>query len=407
MEEKDRVADAGRILITSLDGIRVVDLTTNVAGPFATQILGDLGAIVVKVERPGTGDDARSWGPPFWDPADEQMSVSFSALNRNKRSVVLDLKSDAGISVLRELVREADVLVQNLRPGALARLGLSAEQAQKLNPRLVYCEITGYGLTGPRAGEPAYDPLMQAYSGLMSITGEDGREPVRIPVSIIDKTTGMWAVIGIMNALRLRDREGRGSHVSASLLETALDWIGSQIMMYMASGQVLARLGSAAPGIAPYQAFATSDQHIVVSAGNQRLWQRLCATIGRPDLLENPRFATNADRFVNRKLLASEIEATLGQAGADQWLQMLTEAGIPCAPIRTIDQIPNDPQVASSEMLLPGRDDLLGELTFIATPVRTDGKRFSIERLPPRLGADTDDVVARLWASERGRTVVP
>ncbi len=380
-------------MITSLDGINVVDLTTNVAGPVATQILGDLGATVVKVERPGTGDDARSWGPPFWTSKDERMSVLFSAMNRNKRSIVLDLKSDADIAVLRDLVRKADVMVQNLRPGVLAKLGLPADELLRLNPRLVYCEITGYGSSGPKAAEPAYDPLMQAYSGLMSITGEDDRPPVRIPVSILDKTTGMWAVIAIMNALRRRDREDCGSHVSVSLLETALDWESNQIMMNLASGQVPAKLGSAALGIAPYQAFATQDRYIVVSAGNQRLWQLLCATIVRNDLLDDPRFATNADRFVHRQQLADELEATFCDASADFWLRRLAEAGVPCAPIRTIDEIPDDPQVASTEMLLPAQDELLGKLTVVATPIRTDGERFPIDRLPPRLDADADEII--------------
>lgn len=366
----------------SLQGVKVVDLTTNVAGPFATQVLGDLGADVIKVERPA-GDDTRGWGPPYWPDGE---SVTFSTLNRNKRSVVIDLATSAGKQRLRQLLVEADVVVQSMRPGAFDRLGFSEDVLRELNPGLVQCQITGFGATGPAAMKPAYDPLMQAFSGLMSLTGEPGRAPVRIPVSILDKGSGLWAVIGILNALRLRDRTGRGSTVSTSLLETALKWEPTQLAGVAADGSVAGQLGSATLGIAPYQAFAAKDRHLVVAVGNERLWDKFCRALERPDWPDDERFLTNADRFVNRELLAAEIEDELGRHEAAHWVEVFESVGIPCALIRRVDEVLEDEQVAATGVIEQVEHPDNPRYLMVHTPILTDGRRFDVRRRPPTLG---------------------
>ena len=378
--------------VASLADVTVVDLTTNVAGPFATQILGDLGADVIKIERPGSGDDTRGWGPPFW--GHDRVSVSFLTLNRNKRSVVLDLRSQEGAEQARRLIASADVLVQNLRPSALRRLGFDEATLMRLNPRLVYCEISGFGAVGPRASEPAFDPLMQAFSGLMSITGEDGGAPSRIPVSVLDKGTGLWAVIGVLNALRLRDLTGRGSTVRTSLLETALTWQSSQLLGYLSTGRAPGRLGSSMAGIAPYQAFLARDRHLVIAAGNDRLWCKLCAVLGLAHLADDERFTTNRLRYANRAELTRLIEEALGARDADAWLVLLGAAGTPAAPINDAGQVLAEPQVEAVGMLERPDDAGPEEPWYVHTTVTPNGVRFPIRRPAPKLGADTDDVLA-------------
>lgn len=378
----------------SLTDIRVVDLTTNVAGPFATQVLGDLGADVIKVER-RTGDDTRGWGPPFWPETGE--SVSFSTLNRNKRSVVLDLRNADGRRALEELVRSADVLVQNMRPGSFDRLGFPWPRLQELNPSLVYCDLSGFGPEGPRSGEPAYDPLMQAFSGLMSLTGEEGRPPVRIPVSILDKGTGLWAVIAVLDALRTRDRTGRGTHLQLSLLETALSWEPNQLIGHIATGRLPQRLGSAAPGIAPYQAFPTADGYMIVAAGNDRLFLTLCETVGRPDLTSDERFVDNKTRFANRAPLVEELSAVFEREPTSVWLQRLGAAGVPVAPIQTMDEVVADEQVrATGAIERLEHPDGGHDYALVRLPVRVDGQRHELRRMPPKLGEQTDEIMAEL-----------
>jgi crotonobetainyl-CoA:carnitine CoA-transferase CaiB-like acyl-CoA transferase len=374
----------------SLEGTRVIDLTNNVSGPMATQILGDLGADVIKVERP-SGDDTRGWGPPFWGDAVE--GGTFSSLNRNKRSVVLDLKDPVGRESLWALVRDADVLVQNMRPGALDELGFSWERLRVENPRLVYCEISGFGHVGPRAAEPAYDALMQAFSGLMSITGEENRPPARIPVSVLDKGTGMWAAIGVMNALMVCARTGRGQLVQTSLLDTALTWESVQLMGYLAHGDVPERLGSGAIGVAPYQAFPTQDGDIIVGAGNQRLWEKLCAVLEKAELLEDERFGTNAERFRNREDLEKELARTISLRPTDEWVEVLGGAGIPVSPINTVDRVANDPQVEALGALEPVDHPEVDGYTLVNLPIFMDGKRAPIRRRSPSLGEHTDEVL--------------
>lgn len=373
----------------SLDGIRVVDVTASVAGPFATLILADLGADVIKVERPGAGDDTRGWGPPFW----QGESCHFSALNRNKRSIELDLKDPEGAAGFRDLLATADVLVQNLRPGTLAKLGFSYEEVARVNPRLIYCDITGYGPDGPLSGAPAYDPLMQAFSGLMSLTGEDGRPPVRIPASILDQGTGMWTALAVLDALRTRDRTGAGVHVETSLLNTALMWLPAQFTTYFAAGEVPKRLGSGTIGIYPYAAFPTATGHVVVAAGNQGLWTRLCETLDRRDLLEDPRFASNAERVDHRDELFGELAATLSTEDSGYWVRKLGDAGVPCTPIQTLDEVAEHEQVEALGALPRLPHPRIEGFRAVMLPIREDGEYPAFRLAPPLLGEHTGQIL--------------
>jgi crotonobetainyl-CoA:carnitine CoA-transferase CaiB-like acyl-CoA transferase len=380
------------VMPTSLSGVRVIDLTVNVAGPFATQILGDLGANVIKVERPGTGDDTRAWGPPFW--GDEKIGVSFLTLNRNKRSIVVDLKTSAGLAQLEALVASADVLVQNLRPGALARIGLTEERLREINPRLVYCEISGFGADGPRAEEPAFDSLMQAFSGLMSITGDDAGSPARIPVSVLDKGTALWAVIAVLNALRLRDQADEFVTVRTSLLETALAWQPLQVLGYLATGDIPRRLGSGIAGIAPYQAFRARDRHLVIAAANDRLFVKLCDVLETPELLEDDRFSVNTKRFQNKAALTALIEEQLSGKTVDEWLVLCRQAGVPAAAINDVAHTLEEPQVQSIGMIEHHAD---GDApSYVHTPISTNGVRFPTTLQPPALGQDTEAVLKEI-----------
>jgi crotonobetainyl-CoA:carnitine CoA-transferase CaiB-like acyl-CoA transferase len=381
----------------SLDGIRVVDSTMSVAGPFATLILADLGADVIKIERPGAGDDTRGWGPPFWDGE----SCIFSALNRNKRSVALDLKDPADAERMRELLATADVFVQNLRPGAIEKLGFGYADVAEINPRLVYCDMTGYGSGGPLSSAPAYDPLMQAFGGLMSLTGEEGRPPSRIPVSVLDQGTGMWTAIAVLDALRTRERTGTGTHIETSLLNTALMWLPSQITGYFAAGVVPQRLGSGTIGIYPYAAFPTADGYVIVAAGNESLWVRLCGAIERTDLMNDPRFAQNADRVEHREELFTQLAATLTTKDTEHWVRLLDSVGVPCTPIQTLDEVVAHEQVAAIGALPEVPHPRIEGYRSVALPIRDGGRYPEFRMAPPLLGEHTDDVLAELAATRK------
>lgn len=376
----------------SLSGIRVVDITVSVAGPFATQILGDLGADVVKVERPGTGDDTRSWGPPFW----EDESTAFLALNRNKRSLALDLKAPEGKEALRRLIARSDIVVQNLRAGVFEGLGFGYDALRELNPGLIFCDMSGYGPAGPMKDLPAYDPLMQAFSGLMSLTGEEGRPPVRIPASILDQGTAMWTVVAALDALRARDATGQGAHVQTSLLQTALMWLPIQLTGYLASGDVPRPLGSGTSTIAPYQAFPTRDGHLIVAAGNDNLWRRLCAALERDDLAADPRFTGNPDRVRHRDELAAELSATFAAKPTGEWQKILDAAGVPITAIQTLDQVAAHPQVRATGALAPVPHPRIDDFTVVSTPLQRDGAYPGVRRVPPLLGEHSAEILGEL-----------
>lgn len=363
-----------------LAGFTVFEIGQNVAAPFASQILGDLGAHVIKIEKPA-GDDARHWGPPDWEGA----SAMFQTLNRNKVSQVCNFRDPEQVAALREqMVRDADVIIQNFRPGVLEGLGLDAETLRGLKPELVYCDMGAFGRGGPLSDLPGYDPLMQAYGGLMSVTGEPGQSPVRTGYSVVDCGTGMWAAIGIMAALMQRGRQGGGSRVEVSLFETALGWMQVANAQHLSSGEIPGRFGSGAATIVPYRAFETADGHLVIAAGNDGLFGRLCAAMGHPEWAADPRFATNPDRVRNRQTIDALIQNEIGSHDRAHWIGVLREANIPCAPVQDADEAFHCEQARALDVLLPVPDSAM---RFMGLPLRLDGARPEIRLAPPALGA--------------------
>lgn len=364
-----------------LSGLTVVEIGQNVAAPVAGQVLADLGAQVIKVEKVN-GDDARTWGPPFW----EGTSAVFQALNRNKASVVVDFQQSAEVEALRALiVARADVVIQSMRPGLLAAKGLRADDVLAARPDLVWCDLGAFGAGGPLSDQPGYDPLMQASGGLMSVTGEPDRPPVRTGYSVVDAGTGMWAVIAIQSALLRRARDGRGGMVDVSLYETALAWMTVPAAQYMASGQLPAKNGSGAEMIVPYRAYETADGWLVVAAGNNRLFARLSRALGHPEWTEDARFTGNPQRVANREAIDALIGGVMAGRPTAHWQSALEAADVPVAPVQTIAQTLEHPQTAAIQMLQPVPNS---PMRLMATPVRFDGARAPIRRAAPELDAD-------------------
>ena len=370
-----------------LSGLTVVEIGHSIAAPYAGMILGELGAEVIKVEHPQNGDACRGWGPPF----SEGAATCFHAVNRAKRGITVDLADPAQVEKLRALICErADIVIQNLKFGTLDKFGLSAAALLEAKPGLVYCNLGAFGATGPLRDRPGYDPMMQAYSGLMSLLGEDGRPPVRVTVSIIDMATGMWAVIGILSALQEKARTGRGGVVDTSLYETALAWMTIPLASYLANGEVPARYGSGVEMIVPYQAFAAADGHMMVAAGNDNLFRRLCAVIGRPSLADDPRFRTNGDRVVNRGALVPLLEDLFAAEPIAVWAARLEAAGIPNGPLHTVEQVIEDPQTRALGML----QRLAGSgLSLVGLPLSFDRVRPPLAKLAPALGEDNPELL--------------
>lgn len=364
-----------------LAGMLVVELGHSVAAPYAGQVLGDLGAEIIKIEKPG-GDDARKWGPPFVDGA----SATFQALNRNKRSVVLNLRDDGDRETLKELIRtRADAVLQNLRPGQLEGLGLGARDMLALKPSLVYCNLGAFGVRGPLADQPGYDPLMQAFGGIMSVVGEPGRPAVRVGPSIIDMGTGMWAALGIVSALLRRQLTGRGSVVDVSLFETAAAWMTMHAAQFLAGGELPGKAGSGQVGIVPYRAYRTADGELVVAAGNDGLFRRLCTVLRHPEWADDPRFAANPDRVRNVKALYALLEPEMQRRGNARWIALLQKEGIPCAPVQDVRQMLDHPQTRALDILrtVPG-----SSIPLIGLPLSFDGERPYGRHGSPSLGAD-------------------
>ncbi len=380
----------------SLTGLRVVEIGTSVAAPYAAQILGDFGADVVKVERLGTGDDSRSWAPPQWD----GVSVTFLALNRSKRSLVVDYKTDAGKKILESLISESDVLIQNLRPGALAAAGFDAGHIKALNPRLIYCELSGFGSAGPRASDPAYDPLVQAFSGIVSITGDESSAPSRVPVSLLDMGTGMWAALAVFEALRRRDQTGLGSHVELSLLQTALTWLTIPLMGVQSGSPVPGRQGSGLAGVVPYGAFPSSDGYVFISAGNNQTWHDLLDALGAGHLKEVGEYATNPQRVMHREGVTRDLSAATSRFTSNELVGLLAAARIPHSPVQTLDQVLGDEQVNALGQFRALHHDEIAEFTTLNLPMTFDGAYPEISQAPPALGADTQSVLASLGLSE-------
>ncbi len=367
-----------------LSGLTVVEMGSSVAAPFGAQVLAELGATVVKIENPQGGDDARLWGPPVFEGA----STTFCALNRNKLSAAVDLKDAAQLTGLRRFILEqADVVLQNMRSGVVERLGLDAITLQAAKPSLIYCNLSAFGTAGPLCGKPGYDPMMQAFGGIMSFTGEEGREPVRVGPSIIDQGAGMWAVIGILAALHRRDATGEGTVIDTSLYETALGWTTVQAATFLASGRVPRRIGSENAGIAPYKAYrAADDAWLVIAAGNDGLFRRLAGVLGHPEWADDPQFRTNPDRVANREQLNQLVAETVATAACAEWLARFDAADLPAAPVLSLDQVLAHPQSQAVAMLQPAPD---GGLPLLGIPLQFDGVRPPYRSPPPSLGRDT------------------
>jgi len=380
----NRPADADSLPLT---GMKVLDLTRNVAGPYASLILADLGADVVKIEALH-GDDCRGWGPPFIG----EDSLTFMALNRNKRSVALDLREASSHATMDALVSESDVVLSSFRTGALDTLGYGWEWAQKLNPKIIYASITAFGDRGPLKDEPGYDTLIQAYAGLMSVTGEDGRPPVRVGVSIIDQTTGMWAAMAVLAALYERETTGQGRKIDTSLYETGIGWMATAIANYSQDGVNPTRCGSGAASIVPYQAFMTRDGYLVIAAGNNQLFAKLAGVLMQKQWVTDPRFASNGHRVEARKALAELIEEETQKYTRQELMGLLRAVGVPCSELREVADLHSDPQAAALE-LFTDLDGYEVPPRLVSLPMSFDGRRLPIRLRPPSLGEHTAEVV--------------
>jgi len=376
-----------------LAGIKVLDLSRVLAGPWASQTLADLGADVIKVERPGVGDDTRSWGPPWHTNAQgEQLSAYFIAANRGKRSVTIDMATTEGQALVRDLAQRSDILIENFKVGDMQRRGLDYGSLQALNPQLIYCSITGFGQTGPYKERPGYDFMIQGMSGLMSITGEpeaksnDG--PQKVGVAVADVLTGLYATIAILAAVQERQRSGLGQSIDMSLFDVMAASLANQASNYLVSGVAPDRLGNSHPNVVPYQTFATLDGYIIVAVGNDSQFRKLCAAIGKPNLGEDPLYLSNALRVAHRESLIVEIQASMVNQSMDQWLEILESAGVPCGPINTIDRLFSDPQTRERGTQL----DLEG-MPLVANPIKYSRSEINYGIKPPELGVDTDRIL--------------
>ncbi|MEX2127660.1 MAG: CoA transferase [Xanthobacteraceae bacterium] len=371
-----------------LSGLLAVELGTSVAGPTGGQILATLGAEVIKIESP-SGDDARSWGPPFVG----GVAALFHAVNRDKRSAVIDFKDTNQCEALaRFIVERADIVLQNLRPGVVEKFSLDGANLVARKPSLIYCNIAAFGATGPLKVKPGYDPLIQAFGGIMSVTGDEGRPPVRVGPSIVDQGAALWAVIGILAALNRRTRTGHGCVVGTSLYEAALGWIGMHAANYVASGRVPKRLGTENPSLAPAKAYEALDGWIVIAAGNDNLFARFCKAIGKSDWIDEPAFHTNPERVRNRERLNELIAAEIKTATREAWLTKLDEAGVPCAPMLSIDEVLVHPQSKAVQMMQAGPN---GGAPAMGVPLQFDGKRPPFQRIAPKLGDATEFVLGK------------
>ena len=375
-----------------LDGIRVLDLTRVVAGPYCSMFLGDLGADVVKVEQPDTGDDTRGWGPPFAGGE----SAYFLSINRNKRSLALDLKSKRAVELLRQLVKVADVVIENFRPGTMQRFGLAEQDLRKLNPRLIYASLTGFGADGPMSDWPGYDLIVQAWGGLMSITGAPDGEPVKVGVAIIDLVAGLMLGKAVTAALFAREKIGVGQRIDTSLLEAEVASLINVGSNYLVGGKVPTRWGNAHPNIVPYQNFKTADGYLVIGVASEVIWKRFCQAIGRPNLTDDARFANNSLRVENRTKLIALLSEVFLQRDNETWFKLLTAAEVPCSPVQTIDQVFQAPQVLHRDMVMEIEHPTAGKVRMAGIPVKFSVTPASL-RLPPPLLGEHNEAILSNW----------
>ena len=389
-----------------LEGVRVLDLTRILAGPTATQLLGDLGADVIKVENPGTGgDDTRSWGPPFVAGPDGQptdLSAYFMCANRNKKSVAIDIGSAEGQAQIRQLAGTVDIVIENFKPGGLRKYGLDHESLLEAFPQLVYCSISGFGQTGPNAAKPGYDIMAQGYGGIMSLTGEPEGEPMKVGVGVADVMCGMYATVGILAALRHRDRTGEGQHIDLALVDAQVAWLINEGVNHLTSGEVPRRRGNGHPNIAPYQVFAASDGDVIVAVGNDAQFRRFVAWLGAPELAAHPDFAANPDRVRNREALVERIAPLIARHTAAEILQGLEAERIPVGPVNRLDAVFASDQVAAREMRIsmPTAEAGRGAVELIGNPLKFSKTPVTYRLPPPRFGAHTEEVLGALEAND-------
>lgn len=379
--------------------LRVLDLSRVLAGPWAGQMLADLGAEVIKVEKPVEGDDTRKWGPPF---AEGGESAYYLSANRGKRSVAIDMATPEGQKLIRALAAKSDVVLENFKLGGLAKYGLDYASLKAHKPDIVYCSITGFGQTGPYAPRAGYDFLIQGMGGLMSLTGETGGEPMKVGVALTDIFTGMYASVAVLAALAHRDRTGQGQHVDLALLDVQVAVLANQASNYLVGGMVPQRLGNSHPNIVPYQAFPTADGHAILAIGNDGQFSRFCAVAGQEQWAADPRFSTNVARVENREILVPLIRAVLQTRTTADWMAALEEAGVPCGPINDLAQVFADPQVRHRNMVVSIPHPQAGSVDLVANPIHLSETPITYDRAPPLLGADTNDILAQVLGLEAG-----
>ena len=375
-------------MAAALDKIKVVDLTRTLAGPFCTMLMGDMGAEVIKVEEPTGGDETRKWTPFV-----NGESTQFLTFNRNKRSLSVNLKEREGLKIVQDLVADADVMIESFRAGTLDRLGLGYEAIKKTNPGVVYCSISGYGRTGPMADMPGYDLLIQAYSGLMSLTGDPEGSPLRIGFSLVDLFTGMMAYGTILTALRQRDQTGKGQWVESALLDGQVAALSYHATGFMGTGVEPKRMGSGHPSLVPYQSFSASDGQFIIGCANQGLWERMCRAIGQDAMLDDPRYTTNTDRVEHRAECVGELSALFAQKTTAHWVDLIVEAGVPCGPINTVADVVSNPQVLARNMIAEVDHPNIPNLKFPGSPLKLTDSPATIRRVPPMLGQHNEEIL--------------
>jgi len=372
----------------ALDKIKVVDLTRTLAGPFCTMLMGDMGAEVVKIEEPTGGDETRKW-TPFWNGE----STQFLTFNRNKRSLAVNLKEPEGLKIVKDMAADADVMIESFRAGTLDRMGLGYDDIKKTNPGVVYCSISGYGRTGPMSDMPGYDLLIQAYSGLMNLTGNPDGSPLRIGFSLVDLFTGMMAYGTILTALRQKDQTGKGQWVEAALLDGQVAALSYHATGFLGTGVEPTRMGSGHPSLVPYQAFTSSNGQFIIGCANQGLWERMCTAIGQEGMLKDPRYTDNTERVAHRTECVDELNAVFATNTTDHWVDRIVEAGVPCGPINTVSDVVNNPQVLARNMIAEVDHPAIPGLKFPNSPLKLTDSPATIRRVPPSLGQHNEEIL--------------
>ncbi len=372
-----------------LSGIRVLDLSRILAGPHCTMQLGDLGAEVIKVERPGTGDDTRTWGPPFAGGE----AAYYLCCNRNKKSITIDLKNSGGLDLIKELAKKSDVFLENFTPGLMKRFGLDYETLKEINPRLIYCSITAYGQDGPYMDRPGYDMVLSAVGGLMYITGEQDGNPCKVGVAITDVLTGVSTAGAIMASLLWRERSGKGQYIDCSLMDIQASGLANIASNYLVAGKEAQRWGTAHESIAPYQVFKTKDHPIAIAAANQKLWEHFAEALNKKEWLEDPRFESNPKRVENRNILIPLVAQRMSEKTCDEWMKILVDAAVPCGPVNNMERLFSDPQMIHRNMIETVPHPTIGDLKLCGIPIKYSDTPGSIRRPPPLVGEHTEDIL--------------